>query len=357
MGSAPRAGACLLRTAMALQEQISTATRPLVFVVGAPRSGTTWLQRLLGAHPSVVTTQETDLISRYFGSWYDEWDRQLPTQAEHWQRQRHRGLPAVLTREEFDQITVATARRVYARVLALKPSASVVVDKNPDYSLHVGVLRRMFPDAPVIHIVRDGRDVAASMLAAGKGWGRDWAPRRVRTAAEVWRHHVEAAAGAEATGAYLRVRYEDLAADGGAVLMQCFTVAGISTTAAECEELLAASRLTEPADSLVWSGEVIRQLGQSPPEPSGFRGGGSGSRWPQWTQRERLAFDAVGGDLLRRLGYATSNDWLGATRTRRALARRANRFAATANGIGWRLHTALGRRGLYVHIARIDPYD
>ena len=37
----------------------------LVLLVGAPRSGTTWLQTMLGAHPDVVTPQETDLFSRY----------------------------------------------------------------------------------------------------------------------------------------------------------------------------------------------------------------------------------------------------------------------------------------------------
>jgi hypothetical protein len=37
----------------------------LVFLIGCPRSGTTWLQRLLASHPQVRTVQETFLFPRY----------------------------------------------------------------------------------------------------------------------------------------------------------------------------------------------------------------------------------------------------------------------------------------------------
>src|SRR5215469_4920410 len=36
-----------------------------VLIVGCPRSGTSWLQRLLSQHPQVATTQETHLFSEY----------------------------------------------------------------------------------------------------------------------------------------------------------------------------------------------------------------------------------------------------------------------------------------------------
>lgn len=349
-------------TATAVSSPATSQTiRPPVFVVGAPRSGTTWLQRLLGSHPAVATTQETDLVNRYVTPWYDAWDRQLPSDAERWQRQRHRGLPAILTKEEFDGILVGVVNEIYAKVLALKPAASVVVDKNPDYSLHVGVIRRVFPCSPIIHIVRDGRDVAASLVAASTGWGREWAPRRLRWAAQTWRDHVATAITAAETGPYLQVRYEDLALDGTTVLRECFAIAGVVASHAECAALLATARSdTSDAaqrDPLLWSGEVIRRLGEAPVEPPGFFGGGSGSRWPAWAHRDRLEFDAVAGELLRELGYVTSTEWLDAARARRALSRSASRLSAAIGRTGWRAHKALGRRGLYVHVARIDPYE
>src|SRR5204862_3616663 len=162
----------------------------------------------------VVASQETELISRYCQSWYDVWRDQLPDDAERWARHRHRGLPAVLTVADFDEQVREFARTVYGKLLSLKPTARVVVDKTPENSLHIPLIRELFPNAGVLHIVRDGRDVAASMLSASRGWGRDWAPAQIRRAAETWRTCVESACAGAASGRYLQVRYEDLLARG-----------------------------------------------------------------------------------------------------------------------------------------------
>ena len=45
------------------------ADRTIVFVIGAPRSGTTYLQNLLGSQAQVVTSQETDLFTQYIAAW------------------------------------------------------------------------------------------------------------------------------------------------------------------------------------------------------------------------------------------------------------------------------------------------
>ncbi len=336
---------------------VDATGKNLVFIVGSPRSGTSWLARLLGAHGDVAATQETELLNRYCRSWYDAWDDQLPADTDRWERHRHRGLPAVLTAEEFDDHVLGFARDVYAKVLGLKPGASVVVDKNPEYSLHVGLLRRMFPDAGVLHIVRDGRDVAASMLAASRGWGRDWAPADVRLAAQTWRTNVESAATARGSGRYLEVRYEDLRADGPRVLAECLGFAGIASTPDECADLVArvGARTSAGDDSLVWSGEVVRRLGGAPSEPAGFVGGTPGWR-DAWSVGDRLDFANVAGDLLRSLGYVTDDEWLAATPLRRARATAAHRATDAATRLGWRLHMLLGRRGLYVQVGRVAPY-
>jgi hypothetical protein len=38
-----------------------------VFLVGCPRSGTTWVQRLLACHPGIATGQESNLFEMYIG--------------------------------------------------------------------------------------------------------------------------------------------------------------------------------------------------------------------------------------------------------------------------------------------------
>ena len=49
----------------------------LVFVVGCPRSGTTWIQRLLATHPMLRTGQESDVFDLYIGPQLRAWEREL----------------------------------------------------------------------------------------------------------------------------------------------------------------------------------------------------------------------------------------------------------------------------------------
>lgn len=44
-----------------------------IFIVGAPRSGTTWLQLMLARHPAISTCQETHLFSSYLGPMHKAW--------------------------------------------------------------------------------------------------------------------------------------------------------------------------------------------------------------------------------------------------------------------------------------------
>ena len=95
--------------------------RGYVFVIGAPRSGTTWLQNMMGAHPEIVTPQESNLFSVYVALLRREWSRSLPVSANEWQSARHNGLPAILTEEEFNLLIRDFVLSVYDAVRRLKP--------------------------------------------------------------------------------------------------------------------------------------------------------------------------------------------------------------------------------------------
>ncbi len=71
--------------------------KKLVFVVGAPRSGTTWLQLLLAQSSNVATAQETHLFSGYLKSMLSSWDRDEATIGG----RRQIGLPTLYPRREF----------------------------------------------------------------------------------------------------------------------------------------------------------------------------------------------------------------------------------------------------------------
>ncbi|MFM8972191.1 MAG: sulfotransferase, partial [Actinomycetota bacterium] len=106
----------------------------LVLLVGAPRSGTTWLQTMLGAHPAVSTPQETDVFSRYLQPLLDAWDREAAGGPERWAARRYKGLHSVLTEAEFVAIGTSMLDEIIDRAAALKAGAHVVVEKTPSHS-------------------------------------------------------------------------------------------------------------------------------------------------------------------------------------------------------------------------------
>jgi len=123
-----------------------------VFVLGMPRSGTTLVEQILASHPQVHGAGElTDLteISDRLAS-----DRQLSP-------------PYPLCLFNMPQSRLAELAEWYlARRREEAPEALRVTDKMPANFLMVGLIARLFPNARVIHCVRDPRDVCLSCYFA-----------------------------------------------------------------------------------------------------------------------------------------------------------------------------------------------
>ena len=126
----------------------SDSRRP-VFVLGMPRSGTTLCERILGAHPLAFGAGElgyipsvTLLMPRVLG---------IPR-------------PYPLCMGRFEPWLAGHGAAYYLRKIeALAPEgARRVVDKLPHNFLHLGLIRLLFPEAAIIHVRRDPRDVAVS---------------------------------------------------------------------------------------------------------------------------------------------------------------------------------------------------
>ncbi len=181
----------------------------LVFVVGSPRSGTTFLAGAIGSLPGFVDLGEVAPVKAA-----------VPELA---------GLPPDEAARKLRRI-VNVSRR-----LGLVGSVRAV-EQTPELAHVVSAIPLAFPDAVIVHILRDGRDVACSLLEkswlrgdqadvddAGVPYGayaRFWveANRRsefetasdARRAAWVWRSYVTAARGAASA---VEVRYEAMVAD------------------------------------------------------------------------------------------------------------------------------------------------
>jgi sulfotransferase family protein len=185
-----------------------------VFVVGAPRSGTTYLATLLNQHERVHITNEAA-----FMIWEHLSFGVLPQDS--W-FVRTTGAPYVqrLRAEQPDRL------RAYYRTLA--PNAVVWGDKHPHYiadEAYADSILELFPQAKFIHIVRDGRDCVASILA--KGWVGF---HRIHRG---WRRHVEnghALTERLPSDQVMEFRYEDLVADDEAMAARVLEFLGLDLT-------------------------------------------------------------------------------------------------------------------------------
>src|SRR5215213_6298526 len=133
-------------------------TREKFFVFGHARSGTTLLMRLLRLHPQVYCNYQAHFFTRQpllkslvNTSEAEEW---LTRKSNRWNQGRD--LSPLVLRAAADFIMERDAAKV---------DKSIVGDKSPSSTIHGEAVRDMhsiYPDAKLIYIVRDGRDVLIS---------------------------------------------------------------------------------------------------------------------------------------------------------------------------------------------------
>lgn len=190
------------------------ALAPAPFVVGSPRSGTTLLRAMLDAHPAVAVPGESHFIPRMRAA-RRRYERggglDVPRYCADLERDRYFsawGLPASDVQgflELAEAGTIEDAIRGTFTCYARSQGKSRWGDKTPAYVLHMPAIATMFPEARFIHVIRDGRDVARSLLDLG------WASS-IEDAALRWAYRVRRGrrAGARSGARYLEIHYEDL---------------------------------------------------------------------------------------------------------------------------------------------------
>ncbi len=298
------------------------ADKQFVFIIGAPRSGTTWLQAMLGAHPAVCTFGEMQLYNFYTLPWTVAWRTQIKFGD-------FNGLPTVWSEEELYEFLREFVDRVYSRVINTKPTANIILDKHPGYSDGTEHINRLIPGSKFIHIIRDGRDVVASMLAASKGWGKIWAASDVETAASVWKRMVVGAREAGRCGdRYLEVRYEELLSKGVTVLKRVFDFMGVQTELQNVASIYSQHQFETMKQKSIGTNGL--------PLPAGFFRKGRVGDWRQTlTARERYKLNEQAGDLLCALGYADDSWWSERSYQRFTMPL----FTALSSGRHWRQTT------------------
>lgn len=182
----------------------------LVFIVGSSRSGTTWLQRLLASHPRVHTGQESYLFE-YLAPALRTWRGHRATN-----RQGGRGgvgLPCYFHEDEFMAVLHQYMMALVDPMLRNVQDGELFLEKTPAHARYIPEILELLPETRIVHMLRDARDVSASMLAARESWGSVWAPRHAFRAARKWQNDVRAVRQATRhlpAHQFLEVRYEEL---------------------------------------------------------------------------------------------------------------------------------------------------
>ena len=152
----------------------SVGDRP-IFIIGAQRSRTTLLRYILSSHPRIYVPPESNFIPRYFSMSPDGIiPRERAIQiVEGILKYRMFFKDWIGEKPDPVQFVEALPSRTPAGILDALYSHYAELhestrwgDKSPIYCDYIDLLAAIFPQAQFIHIIRDGRDVALSMLKA-----------------------------------------------------------------------------------------------------------------------------------------------------------------------------------------------
>jgi len=280
---------------------MSDPTGP-IFIVGCGRSGNTLLRLMLNSHPRIAIPGETwyfpdlhaerALVVRWPES---EWRDRLTQRITGLAVFPELGISPTALRDELDSVSredwpsvVACVNLAFARI-ERKPRWG---DKTPGYVRSLPMIKELFPDATILHVIRDGRDVVLSFLEQSFG------PTGILEGADYWRGDVERGQrdGPRLFGrSYHEVRYEQLVADPVRILTEVCNVIGESYDPAMLEYHGSAHRYLNAQQS--WHNQT-----KSAPTR------GRSERWRHEMSRDdESLFELAAGRLLRELEYPLTN--------------------------------------------------
>jgi hypothetical protein len=328
------------------RQETTVNNTPVFFIIGGGKSGTTWLKRLLNAHPEILCLGEGRIFNRewgrddfrhaevkvpprsLYGALSGSEDLRLWAQRSVW---GSKGDPD----EHIDNLT-RLAIDYFLQHRLLRTQKRIVGDKTP-FLVGSNVLeeiQRIYPEAKVIHMIRDGRDVEISMLhhrwknsmdrggphvlkpeeeerrkaheegdlqrLAEIGWFDE---DELRRRARLWNAQVAGARkdGPELLGDnYTEVTYEGLLKDTKGQVGRLVRFLG-----AMSDEEIVRRCVRKASFEKLSKG---RKRGEED-STSFFRKGVAGDWKNVFTEKDREIFKEEAGALLVKLGYEEDDDW------------------------------------------------
>lgn len=278
----------------------------LFFVVGMPKSGTTWLQQLLDAHPQVMCTGEgaLHLYLTAMRRAAQNYNRHLSARGAIFQKD---SFPA-LAGQEVQRLARQFILQRLRAALAQTPDSQVtwIGNKDPDHGTNMEVMARLFPRAAYIHIIRDGRDQMVSLWRHMQRHHPNFKPEHFADLGTMleerganWSRYIRKVrrTASRTQLRYHEVRYEDLQAEPDATFKSVLDFLAVDAGSDVVRTCLSA------ADFASLSGG--RQRGEE--DAGSFYRKGVAGDWRNYLTPEQSAgFCARSGGLMAELGYEGS---------------------------------------------------
>lgn len=280
-----------------LAEQRALGALPVFFVGGLPRSGTTWVQQLLNAHPQVLCLGE----SHFFNDMVPALAKVVRGYSQRRAEGQNTWAPTVAGPDSTAMIPMfrtAFAALVQANLEGRDARQLVAIgEKTPDNIMLLHRIWGTFPEARFVNVIRDGRDGAVSAYIRFRAKLPEDMTQLdyVRAYAEGWVKRIGEARARARGHHYVEVRYEDLHADPDAQAARLFEYLGADSSPATVRQALDTASFEKLSGG--------RRRGEED-RASHYRRGEVGG-WAQVLSAAEIeAFEAVAGPLMDDLGYA-----------------------------------------------------
>lgn len=274
-----------------MSEQVQDLIAP-IFIGGTGRSGTTLLRVILDSHPDIYSGGEIKIIEYVVDLWKKMRGVFAPS------------LSGYHIDDEFIDKQFKTFLSSFFSEVLERSGKKRIAEKTPENLLLMGPLKQLFDDAKFIHVIRDGRDVACSLITMN--WGdpllgeRSWFTENISSAARYWKQTILEIREQErdhlTMSDYMEITYEKLVNDLRQTVEQVLTF------------------LKEP-----WSDNVLHHemFGHHLPRDESSSEDvreavytSSCGRWGwEMTEVDKDDFKVEANDLLIELGYVKDDSW------------------------------------------------